>query len=406
MTIRLLTSITAVTLALVSCSPTAEKKNTETTFGSDVDFLAQHLPGLIILGDTAAGAVAVSPEYQGRVMTSTADGREGSGLGWINHALIASGKKEPHINAVGGEERFWLGPEGGQFGFYFTPGSAFTFDNWQVPASLDTEPFTVAEKTSTSATFMRDVELINHSGNRFPLHITRTIRMPGKAALEELLKQTLPDQISQVYFESENAITNTGTKAFTAETGLPSVWILSMLNASEGTWIAIPYRPDGQGKIVTDDYFGKVPADRLLIGDSLMWFKADAAYRSKIGVPPGRVLPWMCSVQPVENNRLHLTLAVFDVPAGNNRYVNSAWAQQENPFSGDVANAYNDGPNDTGSQMGKFYELESSSPGADLAPGAGLTHRHRTIHLIGDASEIGSVFRKFTGLQLILPAGN
>jgi len=32
--------------------------------------------------------------------------------GWINRELVASGKRQKHINAFGGEDRFWLaGPE-------------------------------------------------------------------------------------------------------------------------------------------------------------------------------------------------------------------------------------------------------------------------------------------------------
>jgi hypothetical protein len=37
------------------------------------------------------------------------------GFGWINRKLIASRKIQPHINVFGGEDRFWIGPEGGQF---------------------------------------------------------------------------------------------------------------------------------------------------------------------------------------------------------------------------------------------------------------------------------------------------
>jgi hypothetical protein len=30
----------------------------------------------------------------------------------MNHDLIASGKFEEHFSPFGGEERFWIGPEG------------------------------------------------------------------------------------------------------------------------------------------------------------------------------------------------------------------------------------------------------------------------------------------------------
>jgi hypothetical protein len=41
---------------------------------------------------------------------------------------------------------------------------------------------------------------------------------------------------------------------------------------------------------------------------------------------------------------------------------------------GDVINAYNDGPNDDGTQLGRFLELETSSPAAALKSGNSITH--------------------------------
>ena len=61
----------------------------------------------IVLRDaTGASGVAVVPAYQGRVMTSSANGDDGLSLGWINHELIASGDTLLHINPYGGEDRF------------------------------------------------------------------------------------------------------------------------------------------------------------------------------------------------------------------------------------------------------------------------------------------------------------
>ncbi len=77
-------------------------------------------------------AVAVAPAYQGRVMTSTFDRKSGPSFGWINRPVIEKGllsdeekkgKLEEHIYIFGGEERFWLGPEGGQYALFFKPGT-------------------------------------------------------------------------------------------------------------------------------------------------------------------------------------------------------------------------------------------------------------------------------------------
>ena len=62
-------------------------------------------------------------------------------------------------------------------------------------------------------------------------------------------------------------------------------------------------------------------------------------------------------------------------------YVNSMWEMQKDPSGGDVVNSYNDGPTEPGKPaLGGFYEIETSSPAAALAPGAKLVHVHDTVH--------------------------
>ena len=95
----------------------------------------------------------------------------------------------------------------------------------------------------------------------------------------------------------------------------------------------------------------------------LYCFKADGKERGKIGVSPMRAKSIMGSYD-VEHKVL--TVANFTLDNENTTYVNSEWSIQEQPFAGDAANAYNDGPLADGSQMGPFYELESSSPAAAL----------------------------------------
>ncbi|MCK4751551.1 MAG: hypothetical protein KAT15_31050, partial [Bacteroidales bacterium] len=95
-----------------------------------------------------------------------------------------------------------------------------------------------------------------------------------------------------------------------------------------------------------------------------------------------------------------LTIVNFSHHRKDSLYVNSKWELQEDPFSGDVVNSYNDGPFEEGSQMGPFFELESSSPAAGLAPGSSLTHIHRTLHLMGDKAILDSISQKVLGVTL------
>ncbi|MBA4056653.1 MAG: hypothetical protein C0490_18205, partial [Marivirga sp.] len=340
----------------VSEQTTSEVNYTKGTFGYDLTFLKQHHNDLILLHDDSNKAqLIILPAYQGRVMTSTANGNEGASFGWVNHDLIASGKPSEHISAFGGEERFWLGPEGGQFSVYFKKGTEFTFDNWFVPKEIDTEPFTVVSSSATEARFEKEMHLENYSGNKFDLLVSRNIRLLDKNKIDSLLGITIPAELEALAFESENILTNKGKSPWTKKTGMLSVWILSMLRASDKTTVAIPYKQGDAaklGKEVTDDYFGKVPSDRLLVKDGLILFKADAKYRSKIGLSPKRALPFVTSYDASSGV---LTIAEFSLPTGAGDYVNSLWEIQKDPFNGDAVNSYNDGPVN-GGQMGQLYE--------------------------------------------------
>jgi hypothetical protein len=371
------------------------------TFGYDLKFLKKYHKDLILLGDESdTGAqIIILPAYQGRVMTSTAEGNGGMSFGWINYELIDSNREEEHFHAFGGEERFWLGPEGGQFSIYFKKGDPFDFDHWYVPKAIDTEPFILVSASKTEANFQREISLKNYAGFEFNLRVTRNIRLLSKTEIPLFLGVPISENLQIVGFESNNSITNTGNTPWTKETGLLSIWILSMFNAGDKTTIAVPYKQGNEadlGKIVTDDYFGKVPMDRLKIKNGFIFLNADSNYRSKIGVSPNRALPILASFDGV--NKV-LTIAQFSLPEYPADYVNSLWEMQENPFDGDVVNAYNDGLID-GKQMGKFYELESSSPAATLNVGESVLHLHRTIHLKGNIKELDEITQTLLGIHL------
>jgi hypothetical protein len=384
---------------LIACNTTTNKDSEmqKGTFGYDLEFLRKHHKDMVLLENGDAQLI-VLPAYQGRIMTSTAEGNAGASFGWLNHELIASGKFTEHFSAFGGEERFWLGPEGGQFSIYFKKGVDFTFENWFVPKELDTEAFDLVASDKTSAQFEKQMHLDNFSGTGFDLKVKRNISLLNDSAIQLLLGK-LPAGVKTVGFQSDNMITNTGNAEWSKSSGMLSIWILSMLNAGNQTTIALPYKQGDSatlGKIVTDDYFGKVPAERLKVADGLILFKADGNQRSKIGLSPARALPMAASYDATNNV---LTIAQFSLPEGKTDYVNSLWEQQQHPFAGDAVNAYNDGPIE-GKQMGKFYELESSSPAAALAPGQSLSHFHRTIHLKGTKADLNTIVQQLLGVGI------
>ena len=234
------------------------------SFGFDLALLQEkHKDAIVLYGKDSEQQLVVLPAYQGRIMTSTMTGRNGLSFGWINHELIRDGNPQPHMTAVGGEDRFWLGPEGGQFSLYFSKGKPFTFEHWQAPPAIDTEPFITDSVAMDLARFHRDVELTNYHGYKFSLHIERTISMLDAASVNGIQGLDAPG-LKVMVFESENSINNTGKEIWKPESGLLSIWILSMFNASNQSTIIIPHSAEIREGI-TSDYFGAIPADRLHI---------------------------------------------------------------------------------------------------------------------------------------------
>lgn len=377
------------------------QKAADGTFGSDLQFLQKHTDVILLQDKSGQAQVAVAPAYQGRVMTSTAGGAEGLSFGWINREAISSGKLQPHINVYGGEERFWMGPEGGQFSIFFAKGVPFDFEHWQTPAPIDTDKVNVVKKSAESATFRHVFQLVNYSGTRFDVEVTREVRLLSAEEVWKNLNVSPAAGAKLVAYETVNQLKNAGKEAWTKETGLLSIWILSMFNPSPGTTIVVPIKggPEAEmGSMVNADYFGKVPPERLVVKNDTAFFSGDGKYRSKIGVSPKRCKPLLGSYD--STNKV-LTLAQFTFDEKKTEYVNSMWKLQEQPFAGDVANSYNDGPPAPGAKpLGPFYELESSSPAAALKPGETIEHVHRTIHILGTDAELDALAKATLGAGL------
>jgi hypothetical protein len=386
-------AVAAMVLA-AGCTPKG------TTFGNDVTFLEKHTDAFVLSGEGGQAQVAVVPQYQGRVMTSTAGGAEGLSFGWINYSLVRSGYKKKHMNPFGGEDRMWLGPEGGQYSIFFKEGAPFDLEHWQTPDAIDWDPWAVVEKDATSAHFRKPMSLTNYAGFRFDLLADRFVRLLGPEDVKTHFGVDLPAEVKAVAYESDNRIKNTGRVPWKKETGLLSIWMLCMYNPSPATVAVLPFKEGPEeklGRIVNDAYFGEVPPDRLLVRDGVIFFKCDGKHRSKIGIGPKRAKPIIGSYDAAN---CVLTLCNYTKPEGVTDYVNSMWEIQEHPYGGDVVNSYNDGPAEDGSMLGPFYELESSSPAATLKPGETLKHVHRTLHIQGRERDLDPIAQAALGVSL------
>jgi hypothetical protein len=181
------------------------------------------------------------------------------------------------------------------------------------------------------------------------------------------------------------------------ESGLLSIWLLGMFTPTPQTVVIIPFKPVYNAQaLITSNYFGLVPAERLRVQDSVLLFTCDGKYRSKIGLSPAIAKPLAASFD-FQNNVLTLVLPEIHPDAP---YVNSKWELQQEPYKGDVINAYNDGPLADGSQLGPFYEIESSSPALALKEGEATTYTQTTLHLQGNYASLRQLAKNILGVDL------
>ena len=372
-----------------------------THFIDDIEFLKQHTE-IVLLSDKAEQAqVAVCPQMQGRVMTSTLAGSEGLSFGWINREWIQSGENNQHFNPFGGEDRFWLGPEGGQFSIFFKKDAPFDLEHWFTPVPINEGAFDVVAAGSERVLLRKAMHLVNYSDTEFDLEVNREISLLEPTIAEKKLGITYSADVKMVAYQSDNKITNTGTEAWKKQTGLLSIWILGMYVPSPKTTVVVPYISGLEaelGPVVNDAYFGKIPQDRLVVADNVIFFKGDGKHRSKLGVSRKRAKPVIGSYDA--GNKV-LTIVQYTLPEDAVDYVNSMWELQDKPYAGDVVNSYNDGPPEPGQDpLGPFYELETSSPAAALKPGESLSHIHRTFHLQGPEKDLDVIAQAVLGVSI------
>src|SRR5688572_1318989 len=381
----------SLTVLLVSLSLMFSCNMQETAFDKDLAFLKKYDDVLVL--SSGSSKVIVSPKYQAKVFTSTAG--DGSSFGWINYNVFDAAP-DPHMNAYGGENRIWLGPEGGPFSLFFPEGFVMDFSNWKIPAAFDTEPWETVSASDTLAALKKDMRLKNYSGMELALTVNRKIQVLDKPAIEQWLNTNYDDGVKAVAYYTENSVTNTGPHEWNDSTGMPCIWILDMFPPSPNTTVIIPFKKDSIAKPANTSYFGEIPPDRIKYIDSILYFKADGKLRSKLGILPFAAKNIAGSY---DADKKILTITIFDVDP-TARYLNMEWDTQKPPFSGDAVNAYNDGPLENGRQLGPFYELESVSPAAFLAPGQALTHRHSVFHFTGEEESLDPICKKTLGVSL------
>lgn len=369
------------------------------TFGYDLQYLQNKDSLVVLTGNEGQAQVIVSARYQGKVFTSTANGLEGASLGYLNYDALNATTFNEHMNGYGGENRFWLGPEGGKYSVYFAPGTEQIYDNWHTPKPIDIEPWAIVHACVKDVAMQKEMRVSNYQGTEMHLRVNRKVTLLEQPAIQSMLGVTPNAKVKTVAYATENSITNLNNFAWTKETGTICIWMLDMFNTAPNSLTIVPFNQGAEkelGVIATTDYFGQIPADRFKVKNGLAFLKTDGNCRNKIGMNARRTTAIAGNYDPDAGR---LTISTFDVDP-NAIYLNQEWNPTKNPLVGDALNAYNDGPLEDGSIMGPFLELESCSPAAFIGPNESLHHNHQVFHFVGGEEDLTPITEKLFGISV------
>jgi len=366
----------------------------KTSYKSIIAPIAKKVMVIELLSDNKKGRIAISPEIQGKVLTSTYNGLKGDSNGWINKEAIKG--KELDIAEIGGEERLWFGPLGSQHSFYFQQLKPFDGENWLVPPSLSTEPYLLKKFISKEVLLSKQMTLTNFIGTEFNFEVLRKIRLLEQEEIERNLSIQIKRNVDYVAYESLNSIQNKDDKPWKKETGLVSVWNLNMFEGSDETVVIIPLINEASlDKIYK--YLGPLDKSRLQLKKNSLLFKADGKYRTKIGVPHD-MAPKIYGSYSRDKNRL--TIIQYRKTIEKD-YTNSDVSIQETPYKGEIIPIYNDGTMDySPTTKTSFFELETTSASVELWPNKYVTHYHRVYHFSGEETELNTISEQLLGIRL------
>lgn len=372
-------------LILLSC------RQSVTTYQDDLLILQEHTEVIELTNSKGQARLMISPEYQGKVLGSTSEGLLGSRNGWLNKKALAA----KDYNGIGGEDRIWIGPLGGQYSLYYQQIKPLNEENWKVPSALN-QSFEVVSLSDTEIEMQNEMRMTNFKGNSFDLKLKRKIKLLTTGSVEENLQVSLSADSKFVAFESSHMLTNTGNEPWVKENGLLSLWSLSMLEGSENSLVIIPLKEDADLQHIYQ-YLGPLDSSRLQVKNHVLLFKADGKYRSKIGIP-SQFAPSVYASYSKEKKRLSIVQYQKNT---DSLYFNSNATVQENPYKGEAIPIYNHGTMDySPTTETSFYELESCSPMRELLPGDSLTHFHRVYHFSGNPEELSQLCKQLLGIEL------
>lgn len=398
---------------------------------------------VIELCNQFGGRVAVCPDWNGRVMTSTCNGLDGGSFGMIDVAAINACPVGQISPLSGGEDQMSLSPQEGPFSLL-------------APVRLDDQkrgPLEPPELLSpySDGIFIvdsvppapeirmrRSISVANLAASRFDLDLVRTVRLLGTRDISSIFGDSVAVALEQmdvscVGFVTTNSLANRGQN-HDRSTGLISLMVRSMYNSGADTVAIIPFRKGPKEKLgptACSDFFGAAPHGRIRTLPDAAILRADGKGRCQIGLSRRRAVSQCASIDFREGV---LTLIAFDMPEKpwlhdyvSNDFVevfnddsidfvsirdyysgkggmpwNIALASDDNDFlfSGEVLRAYNHGLIGTEKPLsGQYYGFEVFSPAYELAHGESLTHHQYTLHVNADNRTLEYLVENALGIR-------
>ncbi|MBD0404535.1 DUF6786 family protein [Flammeovirga sp. EKP202] len=381
--------LVAISFSIFSCQK--EHKYAEATFGSDVQFLKKYIDDLIILGE-GSHLVAISPKYQGRVFTSTTSGYSGRSIGYFDKKLIASPVGLKKLSKIGGESRMWFGPEVGDFSIFFPPNVERSGENMQISLDLDTLTFNTDKTTFYQSISSNLMVIDNAFGTRFNVKTERKIVFNKKYFIEKKLDIQIPEKVSFVSFSATTTLENLDNHQWKKETGLLPIWEIGCMHPSNNQWAIVPSKSIDLDTVT--NYFSP-QKDRVFLKSGVAFYKTDAKYLNKMGMPKEDIKPIMGSYSP-EFNLLNIVTYSF---SNDSLYVSSDWESSKN-YKGDVMNIFNGEVNPELDRNYPFFEFESFSAAKELKPNEKLRHVQSIYHFEGGKDDLDLICKKVLGVEL------
>ena len=334
-------------LVVVACSSTPKAVNpagsperektmpTFTTFADDVAFLAQvrTRPGVRIAERRARRRLRQVPRPRDDERRR-AEGRKPR----LRSIASSSRRARPAtpFDNYGGEDRFWLGPEGGQYGLYFPPGKPFVFDNWQTPARHARRR--VGRRRSArpgAVTFAR-----THGGDQLRGHaLRRRRRAQGVAAFgrrRDEARSASPcrrrqvGRLRDVEHDHEQGQRRRGRRRRGLAQRVDPRHVRARRRAPTSSCPSKPERRRARSSTIATSA-RCLPIASRDEATGFLRVQVRRKYRSKIGLGPARAKPVLGSYS--DESRL-LTIVLYTKPEGATRYVNSMWEIQKEPYGG------------------------------------------------------------------------